>query len=207
MTVTVITIPMKRKKRSELMSERGKLIVVCGPSGVGKGTVVSLLKTMREFYFSVSVTTRAPRDGEIDGVNYCFITKQKFDDMVENNELLEHATYVSSSYGTPRAPVEAELEAGHDVLLEIELEGARQIKRAMPEAVLIFILPPSTEELARRLRGRGTETEEKIINRLKRAEYELTCADEFDYQVVNDEVECAANRICDIINNIKINKE
>jgi len=185
------------------MSNRGNLLVVCGPSGVGKGTVVAQLKTMHEFYFSVSATTRAPREGEIDGVNYSFIMQEKYDEMVENGEFLEHATYVNSSYGTPKAPVEAQLAMGHDVLLEIDLEGARQIKKAMPEAVLIFILPPSVEELAKRLRGRGTETEEKIIGRLKRAEYELSCADEFDYQVVNDEVERAAEEICEIINNIK----
>lgn len=184
-------------------NRRGKLLVICGPSGVGKGTVVAELKKMHEFYFSVSATTRAPREGEVDGVNYCFKTPQEFEDMKNNGELLEYATYVNSSYGTPKAPVEANLAQGHDVLLEIELEGARQIKKAMPEAVLIFILPPSVEELAKRLRGRGTETEEKIIGRLKRAEYELSCANEFDYNVVNDTVERAANEICDIINNIK----
>lgn len=188
---------MKRK-----MIKRGNLIVICGPSGVGKGTVVKKLRELKEFYFSVSVTTRAPREGEVNGVDYVYVTVPEFQEMIDNNMLLEHAVYADTYYGSPRAPVEENLAAGFDVLLEIELDGARQIKKSMPEAKTIFILPPSIEVLESRLRGRGTETEEKIVKRLKRAEYELSCADEFDYCVVNDVAERVAKEILEIINNI-----
>lgn len=182
------------------MSEKGKLLVISGPSGAGKSTVVfKAIEGRSDVCFSTSVTTRAPRPGEVDGREYFFIDFKRFHEMVENDELLEHAEYVTNCYGTPRAYVEQRLNEGMNVVLDIEVLGARQVKKKMPGAVLIFIAPPSLIELERRLRGRGTDTEEAILGRLTRARQEYQEADFYDYLIVNDDVEKAAKQLGAII--------
>jgi guanylate kinase len=178
----------------------GRLIVLTGPSGVGKGTLLqSLLKRHSELYLSTSVTTRAPRLGEVDGKDYYFVSRPEFDRMAGAGELLEWAEFAGNCYGTPRSPVEQQVRQGKWVVLEIELEGARQIRQTFPEALRIFILPPSLPELEFRIRNRGTETEEAIARRLERARAEIDAANEFDIQVVNDELEKALGRIEDAL--------
>jgi len=173
-----------------------KLTVLSGPSGVGKGTVVKVLRRRHpHVWLSVSVTTRAPRPGERDGVEYTFLTQEQFDAMVEAGELLEHDAHMGASYGTPRRPVEEQLAQGVPVLLEIDLQGARQVRAQMPEAQLVFLAPPSFDELARRLVGRGTEDPAKVRVRLDRARIEMAAEDEFDVVVVNDDLERAADRL------------
>ena len=155
------------------MQEKGKLIVISGPSGAGKSTVVfKAIEGREDVCFSTSVTTRKPRPGEVDGREYFFVDPDRFKEMVENDELLEHAEYVANSYGTPRAYVEEKLEAGVNVLLDLEVQGARQVHEKMPDAVKIFIIPPSLETLEKRLKGRGTDTERAIEARLIRARQE-----------------------------------
>lgn len=167
--------------------KKGTLFVFSGPSGVGKGTLNA--KLFAEFgdqmAFSVSATTRAPREGEIDGTHYFFIDKQEFEKRIANNDFLEYAQFAGNCYGTPKSYVMSLLEQGKNVLLEIEVQGAMQVMARMPECVSIFVLPPSFEELERRLRGRGTETEDKIVKRLETAKGELAYADKYRYQVVN----------------------
>ena len=180
------------------MTETGssRLTVLSGPSGVGKGSVVAAVRRLHpEVWLSVSVTTRRPRPGETDGVEYHFVDQAEFDRMVADGELLEHASYAGSSYGTPRRPVEERLASGAPALLEIELQGARQVRRSMPEARLVFLAPPSFDELARRLTGRGTEDAETVRRRLDVARVEMASVDEFDEVVVNDDVEQAAHRL------------
>jgi guanylate kinase len=173
-----------------------RLTVLSGPSGVGKGSVIAVVRRRHpHVWLSVSVTTRAPRPGEVDGVQYHFLDQAEFDAMVAAGQLLEHATYAGHSYGTPRRPVEERLAEGVPALLEIELQGARQVRKAMPEAQLVFLAPPSFEELARRLRGRGTEDPERVRRRLDLARIELGAEDEFDVVVVNDDLEAAADRL------------
>lgn len=182
------------------MSEKGKLIVISGPSGAGKSTVVSrAILDRNDVCFSTSVTTRKPRPGEVDGKDYFFIEWDRYREMVDNGELLEHAEYVSNGYGTPRAFVEQQMEAGLNVLLDIEVQGARQVHEKMPEAVLIFVVPPSLDELERRLRGRGTDTEEAIAGRLTRARQEYQEADFYQYLIVNDDLQKAAHDLNAII--------
>ena len=182
------------------MSEKGKLLVISGPSGAGKSTVVfKAIEGRSDVCFSTSVTTRAPRPGEVDGREYFFIDFKRFHEMVENDELLEHAEYVTNCYGTPRAYVEQRMAEGMNVLLDIEVQGARQVRKKMPDAVLVFIAPPSIEELERRLRGRGTDTEAAIEGRLIRARQEFQEADFYDYLIVNDDVEKAAAKLNAII--------
>ena len=167
--------------------KRGVLFVFSGPSGVGKGTLKA--KLFEEFAdriaYSVSATTRGPREGEVDGKDYFFITRQEFERRVKNNEFLEHAEFAGNCYGTPRAYVEKLLDSGMNVVLEIDVQGALQVMKSMPECVSVFILPPSFEELEHRLRGRGTETEEKVRERLETAKRELPYAPQYDYQIVN----------------------
>lgn len=172
-----------------------RLAVIAGPTAVGKGTVVRhILAEHPEFKLSISATTRSPRPGEIDGVDYFFWTQKRFDEAIANHELLEYATvHGSNRYGTPRQPVEEALARGENVVLEIDIQGAKQVKAAMPEALTIFIMPPSWDELVRRLSSRGTEDEAEQKKRLETAVIELAAANGFDYNVVNDEVaKCAA---------------
>lgn len=179
---------------------KGKLLVLSGPSGVGKGTVVSELEKRRnDICFSVSATTRAPRAGEQDGVSYFFVTKEAFEEMIERNELLEYAQFVTNYYGTPRAYVEQKLEEGMNVVLDIEVQGARNIVNAFPDAVSVYMIPPTYEELERRLRGRGTETEEQIQGRLKTAIEEARAADFYRYIIVNNNLDDAVNELDAII--------
>ena len=182
------------------MNEKGKLIVISGPSGAGKSTVVfKAIENRKDVCFSTSVTTRKPRPGEIDGKEYFFVDLDRFREMVENDELLEHAEYVANSYGTPRAYVEQKLESGMNVLLDIEVQGARQIHEKMPEAIMIFIVPPSLEELKNRLEKRGTETVRAVEARLIRARQEYEEADFYDYLIVNDDADRAAAEFSAII--------
>jgi len=170
--------------------------VLSGPSGAGKGSVVAAVRrTHPAVWLSVSATTRAPRPGERHGVHYYFVDDAEFDRMLDSGAMLEHADYAGHRYGTPRAPVEQRLAAGLPALLEIELQGARQVRGAMPDARLVFLAPPSFEELVRRLTGRGTEPPEVRAARLVTAEREMQAAAEFDDVIVNDEVERAANRL------------
>ena len=174
------------------MSRRGQLFVISGPSGAGKSTVVSKAMEQRDdLCFSVSVTTRAPRTGEVDGRDYFFITQERYDEMVRDGELLEHARYVSNSYGTPRRYVEEKLAAGINVALDIEIQGARQVREKMPDTVMIFVTPPSMAELRRRLSGRGTETPENVEARIRRAQQELVEAESYDYLIINDDLDRA----------------
>ncbi|MDA8351712.1 MAG: guanylate kinase [Firmicutes bacterium] len=181
-------------------SGKGLLIVLSGPSGAGKGTVCSALRRQApEVVYSVSATTRQPREGEVDGINYFFKSKEEFNRMIEEGELLEWARYVDNYYGTPRRFVEDRLAEGKNVLLEIEVQGARQVKEHFPEGVFIFLLPPSMKELYARIRGRGTESEEVVEDRMTAARKELDQVHQYDYVVVNDEVAKACQRIRSIM--------
>ena len=182
------------------MKEKGKLFVISGPSGAGKSTVVfKAMEARDDVCFSTSVTTRKPRPGEVDGKEYFFVDLDRFKEMVENDELLEHAEYVANSYGTPRAYVEEKLSEGMNVILDIEVQGARQVNQKKPEAVKIFIIPPSLEELERRLIGRGTDTPRAIEARLIRARQEYKEADFYDYIIINDDAERAAKELAAIM--------
>ena len=167
------------------MSKRGLLFVVSGPAGSGKSTIVKKLVDTGEFEFSVSATTRAPRAGEINGVHYHFITRECFEEKIANGEMLEHAEYVGNFYGTPKDAVQKCLDAGKNIILEIEVQGATQVKEKMPEAVMVLILPPDAKTLEERLRGRGTETEEIIKKRMEASKYELEYFSKYDYVVIN----------------------
>jgi guanylate kinase len=178
-----------------------RLTVIAGPTAVGKGTVVRyLLEHNPEILVSVSVTTRAPRVGEVNGVDYYFVSNEDFDEMISKNELLEYATvHLNNRYGTPRAPVEKALANGQQIILEIDIQGAEQVKASMPEANLIFIAPPSLEELKKRLVGRGTETPEDVEIRLNTAKIELAAQDLFDHVVINHEVAQCAQEVLDLM--------
>ena len=165
--------------------KKGLLIVVSGPSGSGKGTVNARLLQSEEFAFSVSATTRAPREGEVDGVNYYYITREEFERRIRDGEMLEYTTYCGNYYGTPLKEALRVLESGKNLILEIEVEGALNVKRLYPEAVLIMLLPPSFAVQEARLRGRGTETEQKILERLERTRSELPMLTHYDYVVYN----------------------
>ena len=167
----------------------GKLLVVSGPSGVGKSTITNQLRTDNRFWISVSVTTRSIRTGEVDGIDYIFVDDNEFNQMIKDNQFLEWADFAGSKYGTPKKAVDEALQNGKNVILEIELSGARQVRNNSKDAILIFIEPPSWEELTNRLINRGTESEQSTQARLDRAKEELLAAAEFDYVVVNDRVE------------------
>ena len=177
-----------------------KLIIITGPSGVGKGTVVKeLLDRNKDIWLSISATTRNPRVGEKDGLNYYFISEERFKDMIDKKEFLEWAQFAGNYYGTPLSSVNEKIEKGFIVLLEIEVEGAKQIKEKFPEALSIFLLPPSKAELEKRIRNRGTEKEEAIDRRLSRANYEIASSDEFDFVLTNHDVDETVKEVFKII--------
>jgi guanylate kinase len=178
---------------------RGNLFVMTGASGVGKGTIRGRLLEYHRMYYSISMTTRPPRPGERHGVDYYFVRKTEFESKIAQNGFLEWAQYVDDYYGTPREPVEEALNRGQDVLLEIEVQGALQVKQTMPEAILVFIIPPSLSELRRRLLVRGTDSLSKIAKRLQRAEEEIRMADRFKYVLVNDQLDKAVSDFAAII--------
>lgn len=186
------------------MKQRGILIVISGFAGSGKGTITKqLLERYDNYCVSVSATTRAPRPGEVDGKDYFFITKEKFEEMIESGDFLEHAQYVGNYYGTPKSYVEKMLDEGKDVILEIECQGAFNAKKVFPEAVLVFITPPSVKEVYNRLKGRGTETEEVILKRLERGREEAKVMCDYDYIIINDDLEKAITSINDSIQSAK----
>ena len=183
------------------MSERGLLIVFSGPSGVGKGTVRQEIFSTpdHKFEYSVSMTTRAQRPGEVDGKDYFFRSREEFEELIRNGQMLEYAEYVGNYYGTPLTYVNETLDKGIDVFLEIEVQGALQVKKKVPDAVFIFLTPPDLNELQERLIGRGTDSEEVIAQRIERAREELALMSEYDYAIVNDEVPLAAERVKRVI--------
>ncbi|CDF57882.1 guanylate kinase [Thermobrachium celere] len=179
---------------------KGLLIVISGPSGAGKGTICkALLEKHPEIKLSVSCTTRSPRQNEVEGINYYFITKEKFKEMIENDEFLEYAEVYDNYYGTPKANVERILNEGNDIILEIDIQGALKVKEKYPEGVFVFIMPPSMEELKNRIKKRGSETEESLIKRFKAAFQEINYVANYNYVIVNDVVEEAVKRLEAII--------
>ena len=182
---------------------RSRLIVLAGPTAVGKGTVAAAVReTHPEVWLSVSATTRKPRPGEVDGVHYWFVSDEEFDRMVADDQLLEWAVvHKAARYGTPRGPVEQALAEGRPAMLEIDLQGARQVRATMPEALFVFLAPPSFDELVRRLVGRGTETAEERERRLETARLELAAESEFDVTIVNHEVHAAAEELVTLLRN------
>jgi guanylate kinase len=181
-------------------AKNAKVFVITGPSGVGKGTLIrGLLSRFPQLELSVSATTRAPRPGEQDGLDYHFLSPQEFERRVADGDFLEHATYSGNRYGTLRSEVERHLEAGRPVVLEIEVQGARQVREAMPEAVAVFIAPPSLDALRARLVGRGTDSPEQVSDRLNTAEEELRAQPEFAHVVVNDRLEQATQQLAGIV--------
>ncbi|MGC5328739.1 guanylate kinase [Brevibacillus sp. SYSU BS000544] len=188
--------------------DKGLLLVLSGPSGVGKGTVCKALRPkLPNLVYSVSATTRKPREGEVDGVNYFFKSKEEFEQMIQQDELLEWAEYVGNFYGTPRKFVEDTLASGKDVILEIEVQGALQVKQKFPEGIFLFLAPPDLEELQSRIVGRGTENEDTIRKRMDMARYEIELMDQYDYVVVNDVIDSACSRIDAIITAEHLKKE
>ncbi len=190
------------------MTNKGLLLVISGPSGAGKGTVCkALLEKSKDISLSVSATTRAPRPGEVDGESYYFLSLETFRSMIDNGEFIEWAAFCENYYGTPRKKVEEKLAEGKDVILEIEVQGAMQVKSKFPEAVFIFVLPPSKEELKNRLKGRGTETDDVVEKRLERALSEYQYIENYNYIIINDEVDLAAERIRAVITAEKLRME
>ena len=184
---------------------KGGVFIVAGPSGSGKDTLFKVLfKKRPDIKFSISSITRAMRVGEVEGEKYNFITREKFEDMLKNDELLEYNVYIGNYYGTPKAPVVAAIENGEDILIEVDVNGAKSIREKMPEAVSIFIMPPSYKELKRRLSGRGTESEEVIEKRMHESLSEIARATEFDYIVVNDNIDEAVDDIIEIIQSSRL---
>ena len=183
------------------LNERGLLVVLSGPSGVGKGTVRKALFELEghDLVYSISMTTRLPREGEVDGVDYYFVSKEEFDQRIKEDKFLEYAEFVGNYYGTPKDKVEEQMEQGKEVVLEIEIQGALQVREKAKDAVFVFIAPPTKEALYRRLLRRGTEDPETIQRRMEKAEREFPLAHKYDYIVVNDEVTNAADRILAII--------
>ena len=186
------------------MKDKGLLLVISGFSGAGKGTVVKrLLEQHKDYALSISATTRSPREGEQNGREYFFKSKEEFEKMIEASELIEYAKYVNNYYGTPKAYVEEQLKEGKNVILEIEIQGALNIKKMFPDAVLLFIMPPSAKELERRLVGRGTEDEATIRARLQRAGEEVQGVENYNYIVINDDVDACVNTIDSIVKSEK----
>ena len=188
------------------MNQKGLLVIISGPAGSGKGTIVSRLRELAPFDFSVSATTRKPRPGEQHGVHYYFVDKADFENKIEQGEMLEYAQYVGNYYGTPKKPVEDALAEGKNIILDIEVKGALQIKEKMPEAIMIYVLPPDYETLLARIRGRGTETEEVIQRRMQQSHFEIDNFANYDYVVVNQTngIEQAAESILNIMNAEKL---
>ena len=183
-----------------MAKSKGELVVISAPSGTGKGTIINKLLEMRpEFLFSVSATTRKPRPGEADGVEYRFLTKEEFKMMIAKDEFLEYAEYVGEFYGTPLEPIKEAIESGKTIILDIEVQGAKQVMAKLPDAKTVFLIPPDMKELESRLRGRGTDSEEKLAARLERACQELSERSHYDHIVVNDSVFRAVNEITKII--------
>ena len=179
---------------------QGRLFIISAPSGTGKSTVIARLMELRgDLYFSVSATTRPRRPGETEGVSYHFMTREDFEWNIGAQNFLEYAEYIGDYYGTPRQPVLDYLAGGNDIILDIDVQGCRQVKKAMPEAISIFLIPPSLEELERRLRNRGTDSEEKMLKRLVRARTELLEKEKYDHTIVNDDVDRAAQEILKIM--------
>ena len=183
------------------MNQKGLLIIISGPAGSGKGTIVSRLRELAPFDFSVSATTRSPRPGEQHGVHYYFVDKADFESKIREGEMLEYAQYVGNYYGTPKKPVEDALNEGKNIILDIEVQGALQIKEKMPEAIMIYVLPPDYETLLARIRGRGTETEDVIQKRMNQAKNEIRTFPSYDYVVINRDggIERAAQDILSIL--------
>ncbi len=187
---------------------KGLLFVVSAPAGCGKDTILEqVLANEENVGYSVSATTRAPRPGEVDGTHYFFLTREKFEEMIKNGDVLEYTEYCGNYYGTPKKGVEAMLAEGKDVVLKIEVEGAMNIKKLFPDSTLVFILPPSMKELERRLRKRGTEDEPTIMRRIAQARNEIDTAVNYDYFVVNDDLEDAVNDLIAVIRGEKCRKE
>ncbi|WP_347860641.1 guanylate kinase [Salimicrobium sp. PL1-032A] len=183
-----------------MIKEKGILFVLSGPSGVGKGTVrKALFEQDTELRYSISMTTRNPREGEVDGTDYFFKSREEFEKLVSEGELIEYAEYANNYYGTPKAYVEQTLEEGKDVFLEIEVNGALQVRENFPEGVFVFLIPPSLEELKDRIVSRGTETEDKIKARLEAARGEIDMMDKYDYVVVNDNIDHAVKKVQSIV--------
>lgn len=179
---------------------RGRVFIISAPSGTGKSTVIKrIMEIRKDLYFSVSATTRTPRPGEIEGASYTFLTHETFEEHIRQNDFLEYAEYVGNYYGTPKKPVLDQIMMGNDIILDIDVIGCKQVKNAMPEAITIFIIPPSLEELEIRLRTRNTDTEDKILKRLQRARTELAEKDTYDYVIINDTIDKAAQEIIKIM--------
>ncbi len=183
-----------------MVTQKGTLFVLTGPSGVGKGTLLKgVLAEMDNLFLSTSATTRQPREGEEHGVHYFFLSEEEFIRKIEAGEFLEHAVFNDNHYGTPQAPIDEQLEQGKNVILEIEVQGAMQVKQIRPDASMLFVVPPDFETLASRLRGRGTEDEKTVQNRLDIAKWELQQTDQFDYLVLNDEIGRATEELKNIL--------
>ncbi|MGP4059759.1 guanylate kinase [Halobacillus litoralis] len=183
-----------------MIDQKGILFILSGPSGVGKGTVrKALFDQSTDLRYSISMTTRAPREGEVDGVDYFFKSRDEFEKLISEGQLIEHAEYVGNYYGTPRQYVEQTLEKGKDVFLEIEVQGALKVRENFPQGVFVFLIPPSLEELKDRIVNRGTETEDKVKNRLLAAKEEIEMMDAYDYVVVNDQIDNAVTKVESIV--------
>lgn len=189
------------------MNKKGIITVISGFSGAGKGTIVRELVEKYNYAISISATTRAPRDGEQDGVHYFFRTREEFEQMIKDGQLMEHARYVDNYYGTPKDYVMQQLDKGIDVILEIEMQGALQVKERFPEVTLVFVTPPSAEELRRRLTTRGTESPEVIEKRLARAKEECAFMEKYDYIVVNDELDECVEQMHQLIQSVHLAEE
>lgn len=181
------------------MIDQGVLVVISGPSGAGKGTLCKEIIKNNDIYLSVSVTTRSPREGEVEGKSYYFISREEFEEKIQNNEFLEYAEVYGNYYGTLKSKVLDKIETGKDIILEIDIQGATQVKQNYPKGVFIFILPPSMEELRRRIINRHTETEESLMRRFKSAYKEINSVSRYNYAVINDEVSVATKKIESII--------